>query len=326
MTHAIRIQRFGGPEVLEWCPVDVAMPGAREVLLRQVAVGVNYADVYMRSGTHPAVRQFPATLGIEAAGIIETVGSEVRDFAAGDRVAYFGSLGAYSEQRVVPADRLLKLPASIDFPTAAAMMVKGVTAQYLCRQAYPVGPEDVVLIHAAAGGIGSFLSQWSAAMGANVIGTVGSEAKIEIARDNGCHDVIVATRESVPERVAALTGGRKTTVVFDALGGDATLLSLDCLRPRGTLVIFGRTAGYPAAIKPFEHLMEKGSLKVTMTQLVNFTAAREQLEGSAADLFAAVAQGQLKPRIGQSYALRDTSQAHRDLEARNTVGSIVLNV
>jgi NADPH:quinone reductase len=250
----------------------------------------------------------------------------VHDFAPGDRVAYFGSLGAYAELRGVAADRLLKLPASIDFPTAAAMMVKGVTAQYLCRQAYPVGPEDVVLIHAAAGGIGSFLSQWSAALGANVIGTVGSDAKIEIASANGCHQVIVATREPVPERVAALTGGRKATVVFDALGGDATLWSLDCLRPRGTLVMFGRTAGYPPPLKPFEHLMEKGSLKVMMTQLINFTATREQLESSAADLFAAVARGQLKPRIGQSYALQDTWQAHRDLEARNTVGSIVLNV
>ena len=326
MTHAIRIQRFGGPEVLEWCPIEVAEPGAREVLLRQVAVGVNYADIYMRSGTHPAVRQFPATLGIEAAGVVEAVGSDIHDFAPGDRVAYFGSLGSYAEERPVPADRLLKLPPSIDLRTAAAMMVKGVTAQYLCRQAYPVGPEDVVLVHAAAGGIGSFLSQWAAALGAIVIGTVGSDAKIEIARANGCHEVIVATRESVPERVVALTGGCKATAVFDALGGDATLLSLDCLRPRGTLVMFGRTAGYPPPLKPFEHLMEKGSLKVTMTQLVNFTATRAQLESSAADLFAAVARGQLKPRIGQSYALQDTHVAHRDLEARKTVGSIVLNV
>jgi NADPH:quinone reductase len=326
MKHAISMQQFGGPEVLQWTAVDEPHPGPLEARIRQEAVGVNFADVYMRTGNHPAKLKFPAILGVEGAGVIEEVGSEVSGFAVGDRVAYFGFLGAYSEARSVPMDKLIKLPPTMSLPVAAAILVKGITARYLCRQAFPVTSGDVVLIHAAAGGIGTLLSQWSAALGATVIGTVGSEQKIDFARANGCHHVIVSTQEDLAGRVSAFTKGAKASVVFDALGGDATLQSLDCLRPRGTLVIFGRTAGFPRAIVPFEHLMQKGSLKVTMTQLLDFAGTRTDIDAAVSDLFSCVEAGRLHPAIGQTYALRDAQQAHRDLEGRKTIGSIVLVV
>jgi NADPH2:quinone reductase len=326
VTHAISMQQVGGPEVLQWTAIDVPRPGALEARIRQEAVGVNFADVYMRTGNHPAKLKFPAILGVEAAGTIEEVGSEVRGFAAGDRVAYFGVLGAYTEARLVPVEKLVKLPATIPGAVAAAILVKGITARYLCRQAFAVASGDVVLIHAAAGGIGALLTQWTAALGATVIGTVGSEQKVDFARANGCHHVIVSAHEQLAERVSAITKGEKASVVFDGLGGDATLLSLDCLRPRGTLVIFGRTAGFPHAIIPFEHLMQKGSLKVTMTQLLDFAGTRTDIDTAVSDLFSAVEAGRLRAAIGQTYALRDVQQAHRDLEGRKTVGSIVLTV
>jgi NADPH2:quinone reductase len=314
----------GGPETLKWEPIDVASPGPREVLIRQEAVGVNFADIYMRSGNHPAPLKLPAILGVEGAGAIEQVGAEVSDFGVGDRVAYFGVLGAYAEARVVPADRLIRLPTSVTAATAVAILTKGITARYLCRQAYPVGPDDVVLVHAAAGGVGSILAQLSAAQGATVIGTVGSDRKADAAGRNGCQDVIVLDREPLAPRLAVLTEGRKATVVFDSMGGDYTLASLDCLRPRGTLVSYGRTTGYPHAITPFQDLMQKGSLKFTMTQLVDFVRDRADIDEAAGDLFAAVQKGALIPAIGQSYPLRDAAQAHRDLEGRKTVGSVVL--
>jgi len=326
MTHAARISRFGGPEVLEWSPVEVAVPAAHEVRIRQRAIGVNYADVYMRSGNHPAPLKFPVTLGVEAAGVVQEVGTGITDLAPGDRVAYFGALGAYAEERLVPAERLLRIPASLDEPTAAATLLKGMVARYLCREAYAVRPDDTVLIHAAAGGVGSLLAQWCAALGASVIGTVGSEAKRQAALDNGCRHVIIAGHESLAARVAALTGGRKASVVFDALGGNTTLESLDCLRPRGWLVVFGRTADYPRPVVPFEHLMQKGSLILTMTQISDFVGSRTSLEAAWRELVAAIEQGQLRPLIGQQYALRDVAQAHRDLEARRTTGSTVLIV
>ncbi len=324
MTHAACISRFGGPEVLQWSPTEVAAPAAHEVRIRQRAIGVNYADVYMRSGNHPAPLKFPATLGVEAAGVVEQVGSGVTGFAPGDRVAYFGALGAYAEERLVAAERLLKLPASLDERTAAATLLKGMVARYLCREAYAVRPDDTVLIHAAAGGVGSLLTQWCAALGATVIGTVGSEAKRQAAADNGCRHVIVNGVESLATRGAALTAGRKASVVFDPLGGNTTLESLDCLRPRGWLLIFGRTADYPRPIVPFEHLMQKGSLIVTMTQISDFVGSRASLEAALRDLAAAIEQGHLRPLIGQQYALRDVALAHRDLEARRTIGSTVL--
>jgi len=324
MTHAARISRFGDPDVFEWTEIDVGAPGAREVRLRHSAIGLNYADVYMRSGNHSAPLKFPAILGVEAAGTVEEVGSAVSEFARGDRVAYFGALGAYAQVRLVPAERLLKLPAALDERMAAAILLKGITARYLCRQAYPVQSSDIVLIHAAAGGVGSLLAQWCAALGASVIGTVGSEAKRDAASANGCRHVIVTTREPLAERVAALTAGAKASVVFDPLGGDATLVSLDCLRPRGWLVMFGRTAGYPRPIAPFEHLMQKGSLIATMTQLSDFAGTRSSLEEGLRNLVTALEQGHLRPLIGQQYPLQQVAQAHRDLEARRTVGSTLL--
>jgi NADPH:quinone reductase len=325
MTHAVCIQQFGGPETLQWAAVEVGTPGPRDARIRQTVVGVNFADVYMRSGNHPAAIKFPAILGIEGAGIVEAIGSEVHEVAVGDRIAYFGALGAYSEIRLVPADRLIKLPPSVEDRVAAAMLAKGVTAQYLCRQVFQVKAADVVLVHAAAGGVGLILSQWSAALGATVIGTVGSDEKAEIAKANGCTHTIVSTREDFVSRVTAITEGQKATVVFDSLGGSTTVASLDCLRARGTLVIFGRTTGYPAPINPIE-LMHKGSLIVTMTQLANFAKSRQDIEAGVRDLFAMLDSGRLKPHIGQQYALRNAAQAHRDLESRKTIGSTVLVV
>ena len=261
MTHAVCIQQFGGPEALQWTAVEVGTPGPRDALIRQTVVGLNFADVYMRTGNHQAAIKFPAILGIEGAGIVEDIGTDVHEIAVGDRVAYFGVLGAYAETRLVPADRLIKLPPSIDDRVAAAMLAKGITAQYLCRQVFPVNAGDVVLIHAAAGGVGLILSQWSAALGAIVIGTVGSDEKAEIARANGCSYTIISTREDFFSRVMAITEGQKASVVYDSLGGNTTVPSLDCLRPRGTFVIFGRTTGWPMPINPARS-MHKGSLIV----------------------------------------------------------------
>lgn len=325
MTHAVCIQQFGGPEVLQWAAVEVGTPGARDARIRQTVVGLNFTDVYMRTGNHRATIKFPAILGIEGAGIVEDIGSDVHEVSAGDRVAYFGVLGAYAETRLVPADRLIKLPPTIDDRVAAAMLTKGVTAQYLCRQVFPVKAGDVVLIHAAAGGVGLILSQWAAALGAIVIGTVGSDEKAEIARANGCRHAIVSTREDFVSRLMAITEGQKASVVYDSLGGNTTVPSLDCLRPRGTLVIFGRTTGFPTPINPAD-LMHKGSLIVTMTQLPNFATTRQAIEAGVHDLFAMLDRGRMKPNIGQEYALRNVAQAHRDLEGRKTIGFTVLIV
>lgn len=325
MTHAIQITQFGGPEVFKWSPIEVGAPGPLEVRLRQTAVGVNFADVYMRSGNHPAVKTFPATLGVEAAGIVEAVGDGVRDFGVGDRVAYSGVLGAYSEVRLVPADRLVKLPASIEDKVAAAVLAKGITARYLCLEAYPIKPGDVALVHAAAGGVGMILCQWAAALGATVIGSVGSEQKAEVARAHGCEHAIVTTREDFVSRVADITGGKRVSVVYDALGGETSIRSLDCLRPRGTLVMFGRTIGWPHPIEPAT-LMQKGSLIAMMTQLVNFTDTAAERSVATRDLFAGISGGQIKVNIGQQYRLDDAAQAHRDLESRRTMGSTVLLV
>lgn len=325
MSHAVQIHQHGGPEVLRWAAVELAAPARNEVRIRQTAIGLNFADVYMRSGNHPLVLPFPATLGAEAAGIVESLGADVRDFAVGDRVAYFSVVGSYTEARNIPADRLLRLPAEIADKTAAAIMLKGVTAQYLCRRVYPVSRGEVVLIHAAAGGVGLILSQWAASLGAIVIGTVGSDEKASIARANGCAHTIIYTTEDFVARVHEITGGRKCDVVFDALGKDTATKSLDCLRPRGTLVCFGRTTGWPTAIEP-SALMLKGSLVFTMTQIRDFATTREDIDAATRDLFAAVIQGSIKPVIHQQYALKDAEQAHRDLESRKTIGSSVLVV
>jgi NADPH:quinone reductase len=249
----------------------------------------------------------------------------VQGISVGDRVGYFSVVGAYAEARNVPAERLVKLPSGIADRTAAAILIKGVTAQYLCRQAYPVSSGQTVLIHAAAGGVGLILSQWAKSLGAIVIGTVGSEEKAAIARAHGCAHTIVYTNEDFVARVNEFTGGRKCDVVFDALGKDTAAKSLDCLRPRGTLVCFGRTTGWPSAMEP-SVLMLKGSLVVTMTQLRDFASTRQDIDAATADLFAAIMDGSIEPVIHQQYALEDAQQAHRDLESRRTIGSSVLTV
>lgn len=325
MTDAIQISRHGGPEVLRRAAIELPAPAPNEVRLRQTAIGLNFADVYMRTGNHPLVLPFPATLGFEAAGIVEVVGRDVSGLAVGDRVGYFGVVGAYVTSRNVAADQLVKLPGHISDETAAAILAKGVTAQYLCKRAYPVSSRDTVLIHAAAGGVGTILAQWAASLGAVVIGTVGSEEKAAIARANGCAHAIVATKEDFVAGVEQITKGLKCTVVFDALGGDTSVRSLDCLRPRGTLVCFGRTVAWPAPIEPGT-LMAKGSLVLMMTQLRDFASTRADIEASTRDLFDAVAAGAIKPVIHQRYALRDAEQAHRDLENRKTIGSTILYV
>jgi len=324
MVHAARIRGFGGPEAFEWLPIEIDAPAAHEVRVTQRAIGVNAVDLYMRAGNHPARLTFPATLGFEAAGVVEAVGSEVKDFSRGDRIAYFGVLGAYAQERLVPAQRLLRVPAALDDQLIAASTVKGITAYYLCRQAYRVGRDDIVLIHAAAGGVGSILAQWCASLGATVIGTVGHDHKTKFAASHGCQHVIVSSHESVAERVAEVSDGQKASVVFDALGGEFTLASLDCLRPRGTLVIFGRAAGYPRAIVPFEHLMQRGSLSVTMTQLADFTGTRADIEAAWNALCAAIASGAVRPAIGQTFPLAMVGEAHREMEARRTVGATIL--
>jgi NADPH2:quinone reductase len=325
MTYAVRIEEFGGPEVLRWSAVEAGAPGPHEVLLRQTVVGVNYADVYMRSGNHPAVKGFPATLGMEAAGVVAALGREVHELAVGDRVAYFGLLGAYAETRIVPADHLIKLPSGVDDRVAAAIMVKGTTARYLCKEAYPIKEGDIAVVHAAVGGVGMILCQWAASMGATVIGTVGSEKKVDVALQNGCRHVIVTSSEDFVERVSKITEGRKADVVYDALGAETSVRSLDCLRPRGTLVCFGRTVGWPHAIEP-SSLMLKGSLILMMTQVTDFMNTPAQKAHALADLFAAVSSGTVRANIGQQYSLVDAGQAHRDLQDRKTTGAIVLLV
>lgn len=324
MAHAVRIRGFGGPEAFEWTPIEVGAPAAHEVRIGQRAIGVNQVDLYMRAGNHPARFPFPATLGLEAAGVVEEVGSEVKGFGRGDRVAYFGVLGAYSDVRLVSAERLLRIPASLDDRAIAGSTVKGITARYLCREAYRVGSDDIVLIHAAAGGVGSILAQWCASVGATVIGTVGHPDKAKFAASHGCHHVINSGQESLKDRVAEISGGQKASVVFDALGGEFTLAALDCLRPRGTLVIFGRAAGYPQPIVPFQHLMQRGSLKVTMTQLADFAGTRNDIEAAWGELCTAIESGVIGPMVCQEYPLANVAQAHRDMEARRTVGSTVL--
>ena len=323
MPKAIRIHSQGGPEELRWEDVEVGEPGTGEVLIRHTAVGVNYIDVYHRSGLYP-VPGLPSGIGMEAAGVIEALGPGVGEFAAGDRVAYPGGpLGAYSERRVFPAERLVKLPDAIRDEQAAAMMLKGMTAEYLLRRTYRVKPGDVILLHAAAGGVGLIASQWAKHLGATVIGTVGSDAKAELARQHGCDHVIVYTRESFPERVRELTDGAGVPVVYDSVGKATFEGSLDCLAPLGLMVSFGNASG---AVPPFNlaTLSAKGSLYITRPTLMTYAAKRKDLLASAAELFDVVAKGTVKIEIGQTYPLADAVRAHRDLEGRKTTGSTIL--
>lgn len=322
MTHAIRIHETGGPDVLRWEEIELAQPGPGDVAIDQTAVGLNFIDVYHRTGLYP-VPSLPTVIGTEAAGVVTAVGDGVSGLQVGQRVAYAGVLGSYAESRTIKADRLVPLPDAIDDRQAAAMMLKGMTAQYLLRRTYRVQPGDFVLIHAAAGGVGLIACQWAKHVGATVIGTVGSEEKAELAHAHGCDHPILYTREDFVQRVRELTGGEGVAVVYDSVGKDTFEGSLDCLRPLGMMVSFGNASG---PVPPFEpaKLSQKGSLFLTRPTLMTYTAKAHDLQATAQELFEVVTAGHVKINVDQTYPLKDTAQAHRDLEARKTTGSTVL--
>src|ERR1700761_2688843 len=324
MTHAIRFHKTGGPEGLVWEEVAVGKPGPGEARIRHTAVGLNFVDIYNRSGLYPG--QLPSGLGGEGAGVVEGVGSGVTSVKPGDRVAYGAApIGAYSEARLIPADRLLKLPDSIDDKTAAAMMLKGLTVQYLIRQTYRVKAGDTILLHAAAGGVGLILSQWAKHLGATVIGTVSSDEKAELAKAHGCDHVILYTREDFVKRVGEITDGKKGPVVYASGGKDTFLKSLDCLAPHGFAVLFGQSSG---TVEPLNLglLAQKGSLFVTRPTLNTYGAKRENLVAMGKELFDVVQSGAVKIEVNQTYPLKDAAKAHADLAARKTTGSTVLLV
>ncbi len=323
MPHAICIHATGGPEVMRWEPVDVAAPGPGQVHLRQGAIGLNYIDVYHRSGLYP-LEAFPAVIGMEGAGEVLAVGEGVSEVQPGDRVAYAGQPpGAYATERLIPAHRLVKLPDQISDQQAAAMMLQGMTAQYLLRRTYPVQPGDTVLMHAAAGGVGLIACQWAKALGATVIGTVGSQDKAALARAHGCDHTILYKEEDFVARVRELTDGEGVAVVYDSVGRDTFMKSLDCLRPLGMLAYYGQSSGPAPTLDP-ALLGKKGSLFLTRPSLMTYTAKRADLLASATDLFTAVTSGKVRIEINQTYPLSEAAQAHRDLEARKTTGSTVL--
>lgn len=322
MAHAIRIHACGGPETLQYNEITVGDPGPDEVRLRQRAVGLNYIDVYHRSGLYK-LASLPAVIGMEGAGIVEAVGSGVEDFAPGDRVAYAGVLGGYAEERLIAADRLVKLPDDIDDVTAAGAMLQGMTVRYLLRETYACTADTTLLFHAAAGGVGLIACQWARAIGATMIGTVGSEEKARLAMENGCTHAINYRTEDFVARVKEITGGKGCEVVYDSIGQDTFPASLDCLEPKGLWVSFGNASG---PVPPFDLtlLSAKGSLYATRPSLMTYIAAREDLVANAADLFDMIASGAIKIDVSRTYPLREAATAHRDLEARKTTGSIVL--
>ncbi|MFQ5955014.1 MAG: quinone oxidoreductase [Kiloniellales bacterium] len=322
MTHAIRIHETGGPEVLRWEEVEVGDPGPGEIRVKHTACGLNFIDTYQRSGAYPLA--LPATLGMEAAGLVEAVGDGVAEFKPGDRVAYgFGPPGAYVEARVMPAHRVVRLPDGVDDQQGAAMMLKGMTVRYLVRRTYQVQPGDTVLFHAAAGGVGLIACQWLKHLGATVIGTVGTDAKAELAKAHGCDYPIVYTREDFVARVKEITDGQGLPVVYDAVGKDTVMKSLDCLAPFGLLVTFGNASGPVPPINPLD-LAQRGSLYLTRPTLQAHVAKREDLLASANELFDVVLKGVVKIEVDQTYPLQETAQAHRDLEGRKTTGCSVL--
>ena len=324
MTHAIRIERAGGPDELRWTDVEVGAPAEGEVRLAQTAVGLNFIDVYHRTGLYPL--ELPTGLGLEAAARVEAVGPGVTDLKEGDRVAYASApIGAYAEARLMPADRLVKLPEQIDDSTAAAMMLQGMTVQYLIRRTYRVKAGETVLLHAAAGGVGLIACQWLKELGATVIGTVGSDQKAELAKAHGCDHPIVYTRENFVERVKEITDGAGVPVVYDSVGKDTWDGSLDCLAPLGLMVSFGNASG-PVPPVNLGILSAKGSLFVTRPTLMTYIAKRADLVASANELFEVVRSGAVKIEVNQSYPLAEAAQAHRDLEARKTTGSTILTV
>jgi len=322
MPKAIRFHEHGGPEVLRYEDVEVARPGAGEAQVRHTAIGLNYIDVYDRTGLYPT--ELPSGLGREACGVVTAVARGVRGLRVGDRVAYVHPApGAYSELRNVPAERLVKVPKAISDEQAAALMLKGLTAHYLLRRTYRVARGDDILVHAAAGGVGLLLCQWAKALGARVIGVVGSEAKAELARQHGCRHVLISGRDEIVANVKKLTRGAGVAVVYDAVGKDTFFESLDSLRLRGMLVCYGNASGPPPAVSPLE-LSKRGSLYLTRPTLFHYITQRSELESAARELFAVVKSRKVKVRIGQTYALADAAEAQRDLEARRTTGSTVL--
>ena len=320
-THAIRIHRFGGPEVLQWEAVDLPEPAAGEVTIRQTAVGLNFIDTYHRSGLYPLT--LPAGIGTEAAGVVVALGAGVTGFAVGERVAYTGlPPGAYAGHRNWPADKLVRLPVGIADEVAAAAMLKGLTAWYLLRKSYHLQPGESVLLHAAAGGTGSIVSQWAKALGARVIGVVGSAAKAELARARGCAETVLGDDPEFVKKVRELSGGG-VAVVYDSVGKDTFFRSLDSLRRHGTMVTFGNASGPVEPFSPME-LTKRGSLHLTRPSLFDFIATRADLEAGTGELFAVLESGAVRIPIGQRYALRDVAQAHQDLESRRTTGATIL--
>jgi NADPH2:quinone reductase len=322
MVKAIRMNRVGGPEVMELVDVELPPPGPGEVRMRHEAIGLNYIDVYHRTGLYP--QPLPGALGVEGAGVVEELGDGVTELKVGDRVAYGGRpLGAYSEARNIPAAQLLVLPEKIGFDTAAAMMLQGLTVQYLFHRTVALKAGDTVLFHAAAGGVGLIACQWARVMGVNLIGTVGSEEKAALAIENGATHVINYNKENFTERVKELTGGKGVSVVYDSIGKDTFTGSLDCLQPLGMMVSFGNASG---PVPPFglNELASRGSLFITRPSLMAYTGKREDLEASAKSLFGVVSSGEVKIDIRQRYALADVQQAHIELEARKTTGSSIL--
>ncbi len=323
MPKAILIHTYGGPEVLRFEEYDPGIPGHGEALVRHEAIGVNYIDIYHRTGQYP-LPHLPAVIGMEGAGIVEAVGDGVSEVSAGDRVAYAGlPPGAYAEARVIPAHRLVVLPQNISTRQAAGMMLRGMTARYLLHGCYRVKPGETILIHAAGGGVGTLVCQWGKHLGATVIGTVGSKEKAEIARSNGCDHTILYREEDFVSRVKEITGGRGVDVVYDSVGKETFMKSLDCLRPMGTMVCFGQSSG---AVPPFDSgiLSLKGSLFLTRPSLMAYTARREDLLAHAKDLFDVVGSGIVKVQIGKTYSLADAGTAHSDIESRRTTGSLIL--
>jgi NADPH2:quinone reductase len=323
MANAIRIHEPGGLEVMRWEPVEVGDPGPGQVRLRQHAAGLNFIDVYHRTGLYP--QPLPFTPGVEGAGVVERVGDGVDHVKAGDRVAYAGPIGGYAEVRLIDADRLVKLPDDFGFDLAAAMMLQGMTARMLLRSVYPVAAGDMILVHAAAGGVGLILCQWATALGATVIGTVSTDDKAELARAHGCQHPIVYTRQDFVAEVERITSGAKLPVVYDSVGSDTFLRSLDCLRPRGLMVSFGQSSG-PVEPLSTSLLQQKGSLFLTRPTLFHYIASRAELEASANELFEVVASGGVRIEVKQRFPLEQAAEAHRALEARATTGSTILTV
>ena len=322
MPHAIQIHETGGPEVMRYEEAATGAPGPGEARIRHAAVGLNYIDVYFRTGLYPSP-PLPFSPGMEGAGEVVALGDGVDDLAVGDRVAYAGVLGAYREERIIAADRLVRVPDLVSDVAAASMMLQGMTVRYLLKSSYPVKAGDTILVHAAAGGVGLIACQWAKHLGATVIGTVGSDEKAELAKAHGCDHPIVYTRENVVERVRALTGGAGVPAVYDSVGKDTFAGSLDCLRPAGTMVSFGQSSG---SIPPFEIgvLGAKGSLYLQRPTLMSYTARREDLLAMAADLFDVVGSGAVKILTNQTFPLSEAAEAHRALEGRRTTGSTVL--